>query len=82
MWSNDTFTTREKKNMWRSDQGHVLRHCYPGPFFLNFKSYLPSKKVYLSRMTVRENLEPWGPFFESPGKFRARKQIFKSKYKE
>ena len=25
------FTTREKKNMWRTDQGHVLRHCYPGP---------------------------------------------------
>ena len=18
--------------MWRTDQGHVLRHCYPGPF--------------------------------------------------
>ena len=36
MWSNDTFTTREKKNMWRTDQGHVLRHCYPGPFFLIF----------------------------------------------
>ena len=30
------FTTREKKNMWRTDQGHVLRHCYPGPFFLIF----------------------------------------------
>ena len=25
-------------------------------------------------MTVRENLEPWGPIFESPGKFRARNQ--------
>ena len=19
--------------MWRTDQGHVLRHCYLGPFF-------------------------------------------------
>ena len=41
-----------------------LVKSYNGPQLVNFKSYLPSKKVYLSRMTVRENLEPWGPFFE------------------
>ena len=23
--------------MWRTDQGHVLRHCYPGPFFTLMK---------------------------------------------
>ena len=47
------FTTREKKNMWRTDQGHVLRHCYPRP---------PLKKLPKRRISLPQ---PCGPRLSS-----------------